>query len=175
MRMRRAFTSTWPSSLTQTLDILPEITNQRRGPKFTARPKEKTGPPFCVSPIFQSALALADNLVILQARNRIYTGVTPCPDKIEVTRDLTERKIICIRVTEDMPTFPESRGLCLGEFLDSGLFALIIPQSPKCSRLVSIAGSHVLMAFHLKNPRSILCLNKINKSIMYGRQVHAAV
>lgn len=169
MRMRRGFTSTWPSGLTETLDILPEITNQRRGPKFTARPKEKTGPLFCVSPIFQSALALADNLVILQARNRIYTGVTPCPDKIEVTRDLTERKIICIRVTEDMPAFPESRGLCLGEFLDSGLFALIIPQSPKCFRLVSIAGSHVLMAFHLKNPHSILCLNKISQSCMVGK------
>lgn len=121
------------------------------GPQVHSQAKGEDRPLFCVSPIFQSALALADNSVILQARNRIYTGVTPCPDKIEVTRDLTERKIICIRVTKDMPTFPESRGLCLGEFLDSGLFALIIPQSPKCFRLVSIAGSHVLMAFHLKN------------------------
>lgn len=120
--MKRGFTSTWPSGSTQTLDILPEITSQRRGPKFTARPKEKTGPGLCIFPSFQAALALADNLVILQARNRIYTGVTPCPDKIEVTRDLTERKIICIRVTEDVPTFPETR--CLGLGRVSGFWAV---------------------------------------------------
>lgn len=117
--------------------------HQTEGPQVHSQAKEEAGPIFCIFPIFQAALALADNLVILQARNRIYTGVTPCPDKIEVTRDLTERKIICIRVTQDMPTFPESRGLYLGEFLNSGLFALIIPQSPKCLRIVSIAGSHV--------------------------------
>lgn len=152
MGMRSSFTSTWPSGSTQPLDILPAITNRRRGPKFTARPKEKTGPIFCIFPIFQAALALAVNLVILQARNRIYTGVTPCPDKTEVTRDLTERKIICIRVTEDMPTFPESRGLCLGEVLDSVLFALIIPQSPKCFRSGSIAGSHVYNGSPFEDP-----------------------
>lgn len=108
MRTRSGFTSTWPSGSTQAMDTLPESTKQSRGPKFTARPEEKTGLIFCVFPIFQVALALADNLVFLQARNRIYTEVPPCPDKIEVTRDLTERKIIYIRVTEDMSTFPES-------------------------------------------------------------------
>lgn len=113
------------------------------GPQVHSQARGEEGLIFCIFPIFRAALALADNLVILQARNRIYTGVTPCPDKIEVTRDRTERKMICIRVTEGKPTFPESRGLILGEFLDSGLFALIIPQSPKCFRLVSIAASHV--------------------------------
>lgn len=93
----------------QAMGTSPESTKQSRGPKFTARPKEKTGPIFGVFPTFQAALALADKSVFLQARNRIYTEVPPCPDKIEVTRDLTERKIIYIRVTEDMSTFPESR------------------------------------------------------------------
>lgn len=104
MRVRRGFASTWPSGSAQAEGTLPGSTKQSRGPKFTARPKEKTG-----FSLFQAALALADNLVFLQARNRIYTEVPPCPDKIEVTRDLTERKIIYIRETEDMSTFPESR------------------------------------------------------------------
>lgn len=102
--MRRGFASTWPSGSAQAVAPSQEAPSRAGAP--SSQPGQRRRQAF---PPFQAVQALADNLVFLQARNRIYTEVPPCPDKIEVTRDLTERKIIYIRETEDMSTFPESR------------------------------------------------------------------